>query len=249
MEGAPKSSEVRDPFEEPRFLERLRARDERAFDALVRGYERRVYALVVRMLGNPAEAQDVAQEVFVQVFRAIEQFRGESRLSTWIFRIAVNLSKNRALYLQRRHAGNGSDTDDAHELGERVPLGAAAKGTAAIVAQPDQLVEGMQVERIVQAAIAELDASFRECLLLREVEDMSYDEIGEITGLPPGTVTSRIHRARAQVRLAVESKLGERVGGKVAVSRDARAPANDDRRRPRAGTSGASGASGEGGEK
>lgn len=203
-------------FEEPAFVARLRARDERAFDQLVRGFERRVYALVVRMLGNQAEAQDVAQEVFVQVFRAIEQFRGESKLSTWIFRIAVNLSKNRALYLQRRHAGQGSDNEDAHELGERVPLGTAAKGTAGDVARPDQLVEGMQVERIVQLAIAELEDSFRECLLLREVEDMSYEEIAEVTGLPAGTVKSRIHRARAQVRLYVETKLGERVGGKVA---------------------------------
>jgi RNA polymerase sigma-70 factor (ECF subfamily) len=210
----------RDPFEEPAFLERLRARDERAFDALVRGYERRVLSLIARMLGNPAEAQDVAQEVFVQVFRAIDQFRGESRLSTWIFRIAVNLSKNRALYLQRRHAGNSDANDDAHELGERVPLGAAAKGTAAVVARPDHLVEGMQVERIVQAAIAELEDSFRECLLLREVEDMSYDEIAEITGLPAGTVKSRIHRARAQVRLSVEAALGEGVGGKVALGKD-----------------------------
>jgi RNA polymerase sigma-70 factor (ECF subfamily) len=206
----------RDPFEEPAFLERLRARDERAFDALVRSYQRRVYALVVRMIGIPAEAEDVSHEVFIQVFKAIDQFRGESRLSTWIFRIAVNLSKNRSLYLSRRHAGQGADTADAHELGERVPLGAAAKGTAGDVARPDQLVEGMQVERIVQAAIAELDPSFRECLLLREVEDLSYDEIAAITGLPAGTVKSRIHRARAQVRLAVEAALGERVGGKVA---------------------------------
>jgi RNA polymerase sigma-70 factor, ECF subfamily len=205
------------PFEEPAFIARLKARDERAFDALVRAYERRVYALIVRMLGTPAEAQDVAQEVFVQVFRAIDQFRGESRLSTWIFRIAVNLSKNRALYLSRRHAGQGQSNEDAHDLGERVPLGAAAKGTAAEVARPDQLVEGMQVERIVQAAIAELEDSFRECLLLREVEDMSYEEIAAITSLPAGTVKSRIHRARAQVRLYVETKLGERVGGKVAV--------------------------------
>ncbi len=208
------------PFEEPAFLARLRAREERAFDMLVRAYERRVYALIVRMLGTPAEAQDVAQEVFVQVFRAIDQFRGESRLSTWIFRIAVNLTKNRALYLQRRHSGQHSDTEDAHELGERVPLGTAAKGTAAEVARPDQLVEGMQVERIVQAAIAELESSFRECLLLREVEDMSYEEIAEVTGLPAGTVKSRIHRARAQVRLFVENRLGERVGGKVAVGKD-----------------------------
>ncbi len=83
------------------------------------------------------------------------------------------------------------------------------------VARPDQLVEGMQVEQIVQRAIAELEDSFRECLLLREVEDMSYEEIAEVTGLPVGTVKSRIHRARAQVRLFVEARLGE-VGGKVA---------------------------------
>ncbi len=215
---SPPSSALRhDPFEEPSFLERLRARDESAFNALVKGYQRRVYSLVVRMLGSPAEAEDVAQEVFVQIFRAIEQFRGESRLSTWIFRIAVNLSKNRALYLQRRHSGQKSDTEDVDDLGERVPLGAAAKGTAAVVARPDQLVEGMQVERIIQAAIAELEPSFRECLLLREVEDMSYEEIAEITALPAGTVKSRIHRARASVRLFVENALGEGVGGKVAV--------------------------------
>ena len=220
----PSSPNQPDSFEEPAFLERLRARDERAFDALVRGYERRVYALVLRMLGSPAEAEDVAQEVFVQVFRAIEQFRGESRLSTWIFRIAVNLSKNRALYLHRRHTGQRSDNEDAHELGERVPLGAASKGTAAVVARPDQLVEGKQVERIVQRAIAALEDSFRECLLLREVEDMSYDEIAEITGLPVGTVKSRIHRARASVRAFVEEALGEGVGGKVAVGRDASKP-------------------------
>lgn len=220
MADDPHPSPGRDPFEEPQFLERLRARDERAFDALVRGYERRVYALVVRMLGNAAEAQDVAQEVFVQVFRAIDQFRGDARLSTWVFRIAVNLSKNRALYLQRRHSGKSDGHDDVHEIGERVPLGAATKGTAAIVARPDQMLEGMQVERIVQNAIAELESSFRECLLLREVEDMSYDEIAEVTGLPAGTVKSRIHRARAQVRLSVESALGERVGGKVAVGKD-----------------------------
>lgn len=222
----------RDPFEEPAFLERLRARDERAFDALVRAFERRVLALVARMLGNPSEAQDVAQEVFVQVFRAIEQFRGESKLSTWIFRIAVNLSKNRALYLQRRHAGSSDANEDAHELGERVPLGAAAKGTASVVARPDHLVEGMQVERIVQAAIAELEETFRECLLLREVEDMSYDEIAEITGLPAGTVKSRIHRARGQVRLAVEKALGEGVGGKVALAKDEKKDEKRDDKKP-----------------
>ncbi|GAC1351146.1 MAG: hypothetical protein NVS3B20_00930 [Polyangiales bacterium] len=216
----PPPAAARDPSEDPRFIERLKARDHRAFDALVRAYNRRIYALVARMLGSASEADDVSQEVFAQVFRAIDQFRGESRLSTWIFRIAVNFSKNRALYLQRRHAGKSSDNEDVHELGERVPLGAAVKGTASVVARPDEAVEGMQVERIVQGAIAQLEPSFRECLLLREVEDMSYEEIAEITNLPVGTVKSRIHRARVAMRLAVEAALGVDVGGKVGVTRD-----------------------------
>ena len=76
------------------------AHDERAFNELVRLYERRVFALVLRMIGNPAEAEDLAQEVFVQVFKAIGTFRGESKLSTWIYRIAINLCKNRVKYLR-----------------------------------------------------------------------------------------------------------------------------------------------------
>jgi RNA polymerase sigma-70 factor (ECF subfamily) len=168
------------------------------------------------MLNSEAEAEDVAQEVFVQVFRAIDQFRGDSKLSTWVFRIAINLAKNRTLYLQRRHSDAKAINEDVHEIGERVSLSTAIAGTSANVPRPDDLYEGMTVERIVQAAIAGLEDSFRECLVLREVEDLSYDEIATITGLPVGTVKSRIHRARAEVRLFVESALGEKVGGKVA---------------------------------
>src|SRR5258708_5333532 len=81
---------------EARLIEQLVARDERAFSALVRAYERRVFALMLRMIGNRAEAEDLAQEVFVQVFKAIASFRGDSKLSTWIYRIAINLCKNRS---------------------------------------------------------------------------------------------------------------------------------------------------------
>ena len=88
-----------------RLVDRLVARDERAFNALVRAYQGRVFSLALRMLGNRAEAEDLAQEVFVQVFKAIGTFRGESKLSTWIYRIAVNLAKNRGKYLRVRHAG------------------------------------------------------------------------------------------------------------------------------------------------
>jgi RNA polymerase sigma-70 factor (ECF subfamily) len=190
-------------------IQRLVARDEQAFNALVRAYERRVFALLLRMIGNGAEAEDLAQEVFVQVFKAIGTFRGDSKLSTWIYRIAINLSKNRSKYLRVRHAG---ETDPLDALQEHVPMGEAGKqATMAYVARPDDMVAGKQMERIVQQGILELEPSFRECLVLRDVEDLSYEEIASITGLPEGTVKSRIHRARGQLREIVERALGEKL--------------------------------------
>ncbi len=193
---------------EQKLIERLIARDERAFNDLVRTYERRVFALVFRMLGNRAEAEDLAQEVFIQVFKAIGNFRGESKLSTWIYRIAINLCKNRAKYLRVRHS---DAQDELEEVAERVPLGEARRANVGQVERPDEMVSGKQVELIVQRAIAQVEESFRECLVLRDVEELSYEEIGEITGLPPGTVKSRIFRARAQLKEIVERELGEKI--------------------------------------
>ena len=193
---------------EAQFVARLVARDEAAFNVLVTTYERRVFALVFRMLGRRDEAEDLAQEVFVQVFKAIDQFRGDSKLSTWIYRIAVNLCKNRAKYLSRRHAGNQDDVD---ALAERAPLTAAKGVSVGGISQPDELVEGMQLEIVVKRAIAQIDPDFREVLVLRDVEDLSYEEIASVTGLPDGTVKSRIHRARAQLRALVEQAMGEKV--------------------------------------
>jgi len=194
---------------ELKLIERLVARDERAFNELVRAYERRVFALVLRMLGDRAEAEDLAQEVFVQVFKAIGTFRGDSKLSTWIYRIAVNLCKNRSKYLRVRHAG---EQDELEAVAERVPLGEARHANVGQLSRPDEMLGGKQVEQIVQRAILAVEPEFRECLVLRDVEEMSYEDIGEITGLPPGTVKSRIHRARAMLREIVERELGEKVG-------------------------------------
>jgi RNA polymerase sigma-70 factor (ECF subfamily) len=197
-----------DPEEERRLVERLVARDEHAFNSLVRAYERRVFALVLRMIGTRAEAEDIAQEVFVQVFKAIGSFRGESKLSTWIYRIAINLCKNRTKYLRARHAGEQEELE-AHA--ERVPMGELKRANVGQIERPDEMMVGKQVERIVQQAILKLEPSFRECLVLRDVEELSYEEIGAITGLPEGTVKSRIHRARAQLKELVEEALGEKI--------------------------------------
>src|SRR5688572_8215809 len=98
-----------DPEFDARFVQRLQRRDEHAFSSLVVAYERRIFRLVWRMLGTKEEAEDLTQEVFVQVFRSIHTFRGESKLSTWLYRIAVNLAKNRTMYLARRHQRSHSD--------------------------------------------------------------------------------------------------------------------------------------------
>jgi RNA polymerase sigma-70 factor (ECF subfamily) len=193
---------------EAKLVERLKTRDERAFNELVRTYERRVFGLVFRMLGQRAEAEDLTQEVFVQVFKAIGSFRGESKLSTWIYRIAVNLCKNRAKYLRVRHAG---EQDQLEDVAERMPLADARNANVAQLERPDEAMAGRQVEDIVRRAIAEVDENFRECLILCDVEELSYEEIAEITQLPVGTVKSRIFRARAQLRELVERKLGEKI--------------------------------------
>ena len=194
--------------DESEFVARLIARDEAAFNELVVLYERRVFALVFRMLRRREEAEDLAQEVFVQVFKAIDQFRGDSKLSTWIYRIAVNLCKNRSKYLARRYAGKTDDVDAMHD---RSPLSAAKGVSVGTISRPDELFEGMQLEIIVKRAIEQVEPDFREVLILRDVEDLSYEEIASVTGLAAGTVKSRIHRARAQLRALVEKAIGEKV--------------------------------------
>ena len=202
--------DVTEPDEttEQRFIERLVARDERAFNELVQAYEQRVFRLLLRMLGRRDEAEDMAQEVFVQVFKAIGTFRGDSRLGTWIYRIAVNLCKNRMKYLSRRHSG---EQDELEPAAERLPLSEGKGVTLGETSRPDDMVEGFQLEQVVQACIAELDPDFREVLVLRDVEDLTYEELCEVTGLAEGTVKSRLHRARGMLKAAVGRKLGEKI--------------------------------------
>jgi RNA polymerase sigma-70 factor, ECF subfamily len=182
---------------------RLRDRDERAFREMVEENRDRVFNLVYRMLGRRDEAEDLAQEVFVTVFKTIDQFRGDSKLSTWLYRVAVNHCKNRIKYLARRH---DRDTGAFDEVAERA---AVAQGGEPIgagqIRNPERALEGAEIERLVQEAIADLDEEQRMVVVLRDIEELSYDEIVEITGLPEGTVKSRLHRAR----LALKEKLAK----------------------------------------
>src|SRR5215207_1060039 len=176
-------------------LRRLRERDERAFRELVAEHRDRVFNLTYRMLGNRAEAEDVAQEVFITVFKTVDTFREESKFSTWLYRVTVNHCKNRIKYLSRRH------DRDQDELDEAVDHATAVAASAPLPApRPDRQLEGAQMEQILQEAIGQLDEDHRVLVVLRDVEDLSMEEIVEITGLPDGTVKSRLHRARLALR-------------------------------------------------
>lgn len=187
-------------------LRRLRDRDERAFREFVETYRDRVYNLLFRMIGRKEEAEDLAQEVFVTVFKSIDQFRGESKLSTWLYRIAANHCKNRIKYLSRRADRSTGALDEKAER-EAVASGGAPLGAGRIDA-PDRAFEGAETERLVQQAIAELDEDHRLVVVLRDIEELSYDEICEVAGVPEGTVKSRLHRAR----LALKEKLEKHKG-------------------------------------
>jgi RNA polymerase sigma-70 factor (ECF subfamily) len=177
-------------------IRRLRDRDEKAFREVVARYGDRVYNLTYRMLGNREEAEDLSQEVFITVFKSIDSFRGDSKFSTWLYRITANHCKNRIKYLARRHDRARSEYEE--EIGLQSVEGALTAPTPS--PRPDKHVEGLELERLMQEALAALDDDQRIVIVLRDIEELSYEEICNVTNLPEGTVKSRLHRARMALR-------------------------------------------------
>ena len=171
---------------------RLRRGEPRAFEELVIAYQHRVFGVAFRMLGRRAEAEDIAQEAFLRAYRSVGEFRGDAKLSTWLYAITSRLCLNRlssAAYQRTRH-------DD--ELLSRV-----ADETEDVAGQ----VERREREAVVRAAIAELDDDRRLVLVLADLEGLAYEEIAEALGVPIGTVRSRLHRARTDLRTRLEKLL------------------------------------------
>lgn len=207
------------PKQEKKLLRLLKQRDESAFRKVVTLYQHKVFNLVFRMLGDEQEAEDVAQEVFVSVFKSIDSFRGESKFSTWLYRIATNHARNRIKYLARRKNRQKDSLQDVEEGALNNPIGSRPVA-------PDRVLMGRELERVMQHAIASLEEEHRTLIVLREIEHLSYAEIGEITGLAAGTVKSRLFRARLQLKTIVSQYLaGERV-------ETASQPADGKRRKP-----------------
>lgn len=201
------TDEERARHEERRLVRRLRRGDEKAFATVVRTYQGRVFNMVFRMVGNREEAEDLAQDVFVTVFQSIDSFRGDSKLSTWLYRITVNHCKNRLKYLRRRKKHLGRPLDEIAEAEMVRASGGPQPGFHAHIPRPDEQVSGQQIEALLQREIAALDEEHRVLVVLRDIQGLAYQEIGEITGLNIGTIKSRLHRARLALKEALERKM------------------------------------------
>jgi RNA polymerase sigma-70 factor (ECF subfamily) len=176
-------------------VESCRHGDTRAFTRLVELHEGMVYNLAVRLLGDPEEARDVSQEVFLQVFRTLDRFQGRSSLKTWIYRIVVNQCHNRHRWWRRRRR---SSSYALEELTGRDEIRLSCSQQAA--PSPLEYCAQHERERYVRAALERLSFEHRVVLLLREIEEMSCEEIAKTLSLPQGTVKSRLARARESLR-------------------------------------------------
>lgn len=197
MTGRPVLVQATPEPDDAQLCARVASGEDAAFEALVLRHQHRVYAFCLRLLGDAAEAEDVAQDVFLTVYRSASTFRGESAFTTWLLRIAKNQSLNRIKYLERRGRSMRRSIDEVSE--DRLGGGDDAERR-----NPHALLEGGQTAQIVQQAIATLGEEHRVVLVLRDVEDLSYEEISRITGLPIGTVKSRIHRGRSALATRLE---------------------------------------------
>jgi RNA polymerase sigma-70 factor (ECF subfamily) len=173
-------------------VERAQRGDKRAFELLVEKYQRKLARLLSRLIRDPAEVEDVAQEAFVKAYRALPSFRGDSAFYTWLYRIGINTAKNYLVASGRRPPTSTEvDAEDAEGYAEGELL--------RDINTPESLLLSKEIAVTVNAAIESLPEELRSAIQLRELEGMSYEEIAELMDCPIGTVRSRIFRAREAI--------------------------------------------------
>lgn len=157
--------------------------DAAAFEQLVTAYQGGVYRLALRMCGSAAAAEDVAQEAFLSAWKNLPQFRGDSQFSTWLYRLTTHAAID---YLRREKRHEAADIDDVTVADD--------------ASSPQETAERKETRVAVRDALAALSPEYREVILLRYMQELSYAEIGIALHLPPGTVKSRLNRAKGQLK-------------------------------------------------
>jgi RNA polymerase sigma-70 factor (ECF subfamily) len=181
--------------DDERLVTRAQQGDKAAFEALVNRHAGPVYNLALRLLRHPEEAEDLAQEAFLRAWRGLARFRGDSQFSTWLYRIVLNLCYSHLPRLKHELAILTPDEEALH-----LPDGRPEVGAGLLSAELNAVLHG---------AIEALPAGYRLLITLRHLQEMSYNEIAEVTGLPLGTVKTGIFRARQMLRSALEAYEGD----------------------------------------
>ena len=178
---------------EAALIQRCAAHDEDACAELVSEHQRMVYQLSLNLLGDHNEALDLSQEVFLRVFRTIHGFRGQSALRTWIYRIVVNQARNRQRWWRRRHRAQQVSLDE--HIRDHGDLPERSDGDS-----PDRRLGRKELADRIRTALENLPFDQKTALVLREIDGLSYEEIGFSLGIAVGTVKSRLARAREALR-------------------------------------------------
>jgi len=181
---------------EAALIQRCASGDDAAFAELVAEHQRMVVQLAMNLLGDRDEAMDLSQDVFIRVFRTIGQFRGQSALRTWIYRIAVNQARNRHRFWRRRRRSDQVSLDAHVEAHGDFQCGAESG--------PDRILAQKELATRLQDALDALPFDQRTVIVLREVDGLSYDEIAFSLGVAVGTVKSRLTRARQTLRAGLQ---------------------------------------------
>ena len=177
-------------MKEELLLEKARHGDQEAFGELVRLYEKKVYALTLRMCKNPDDAAEAAQEAFLAAWQGLKFFRGEASFSTWLYRLASNACVDLLRKEQRHRAVSGPSLNDEDTYMD----------IADDAATPQELAERSELREQIEEGLQSLTPEHREVLILRELHQLSYDEIAQTLDLDTGTVKSRISRGRKALR-------------------------------------------------
>lgn len=180
---------------------RVQEGDKRAFDVLIMKYQQRIVHVITGFVHDPVEALDVAQETFIKAYRAIPNFRGDSAFYTWLYRIAINTSKNYLTARARRPPASDVDAADATNVYDAPELKEFET--------PESSLLSDELEHVIHEAIQGLQEDTATAIKLREFEGMSYEEISQVMDCPIGTVRSRIFRAREAIDKQIQKITGE----------------------------------------
>ena len=203
--GVPDAPPVARP-DELELMAGLRQGREEAYERLITIYQQPVFNLVYRLLSDPSDTGDVVQEVFLKVFRNIHAFRGQSSLKTWIYRIALNEAHNRRRWFARhRRQEVELENEDDHSRSYQETL--ADTGSS-----PFDLTLSSEAYALLEEALAALSPAFREAVVLRDMEELSYEEIADVLNISLGTVKSRILRGREALRKELLGRLNRQPG-------------------------------------